>query len=680
MRSITEEINHLRTLLRYHAYQYHVLDAQKIPDVEYDRLMSKLQALEIAHPDLIAFNSPTQCIGASSLAIFDQINHKLPMLSLDNVFDEKSFLAFYKRVQDRLKINHSLTFCCELKIDGIAISLLYENRELVLAATRGDGATGENITSNARTIKAIPLHLRGVNIPSSIEIRGEVFISHSGFAQMNAEARRKNGKIFSNPRNAASGSLRQLDPGITATRPLSFFCYSIGFFKGSNLPRSHFQRLIQCKEWGLPISDNVQCCTGSEEVIAYYKKVEQKRTHLGFDIDGIVVKIDNIDEQETLGAVARAPRWATAFKFPAQERITLLRNIEFQVGRTGAITPVARLEPVLVDGVIISNATLHNVDEILRLDLRIGDTVIVRRAGDVIPQVIGLLEDRRPQDARAVVFPNQCPACGSKIERLNDASVSRCTGAIICSAQRKAALKHFVSHRAIDVKGMGDKIIEQLLKKEYIKNLPDLFLLSVNRLSSLDFIGLKSAHNLLNALEKSKRTTFARFLYALGIRGVGETIAASLATHFGSLEKLYAADISMLKEVTHVGEVVASNIRIFFDSALNQKVIAELISNKIGVRWPSLVTSTHNEKHHKNLFFGKTVLLTGSLSQLSRNDAKNYLKAFGAKTSDSVSKKIDLVIAGESAGSKLAKAKELDIKVIDEVELQRLIKNVHSEL
>lgn len=657
--------------MRHHEYLYHVLDAPEVPDAEYDRLMRELRELESVHPELITADSPTQRVGAAPLAAFDQVLHEVPMLSLDNVFDEESFLAFYKRVQDRSKSEDPLTLCCELKLDGLAVSLLYQDGELVRAATRGDGTTGENITANVRTIRAIPLRLTGDNIPRRLEVRGEVFMPQAGFEQMNQEARRQDGKIFANPRNAAAGSIRQLDPRTTAKRPLTFFCYGVGLLGGGELPRSHFARLMQFREWGLPVNDRARCCTGSDEVLAFYRQVELDRGQLGFDIDGVVIKIDDIDLQETLGFVARAPRWATAFKFPAQEQITLVREVEFQVGRTGAVTPVARLEPVLVAGVTVSNATLHNADEIERLGLRIGDTVIVRRAGDVIPQVVGVLEDRRPQGAREVVFPQHCPVCGSDVERVEGEAVARCTGGLICAAQRKEALKHFVSRRALDVEGMGDKIIEQLVEKEYVKNPADLFRLSAGILTGLDRMGTKSAQNLVNALEKSKQTSFARFLYALGIREVGESIAANLATHFGSLEKLFAADIDALKEVSDVGDVVAKHTRHFLDEELNQKVIDELVGAEIGISWPAPMAVVAEKIDSP--FAGKTVVLTGSLSQLSRDEAKDRLTALGAKVSGSVSKKTGLVIAGEAAGSKLAKAQELGIKVIDEAEMIRLL-------
>lgn len=671
MATIEQQINHLRTQLRHHEYQYHVLDAPEVPDAEYDRLMRELRELETAHPDLVTADSPTQRVGAAPLSEFGQVKHQVPMLSLDNVFDEDSYLAFYKRLQDRLKTVEPLTFCCELKLDGLAVSLLYENGELVQAATRGDGTTGENITANVRTIRAIPLRLQGDNIPARLEVRGEVFMPQPGFEAMNEEARRTGGKVFANPRNAAAGSLRQLDPRITAKRPLTFFCYGIGVLDGGELPRSHYERLQQLKAWGLPVSDRVRVCTGSQDVLEFYRQVEADRPTLGFDIDGVVVKIDSLDIQETLGFVARAPRWATAFKFPAQEQITQVKDVEFQVGRTGAITPVARLEPVLVAGVMVSNATLHNADEIERLGLRIGDTVIVRRAGDVIPQVVGVVMDERPENAREVIFPTHCPVCNSDVERVEGEAVARCTGGLICGAQRKEALKHFVSRRALDVDGMGDKIIDQLVEKEYVKNPADLFRLTAGKLTGLDRMGPKSAQNVVNALEKAKETTLARFLYALGIREVGEATAANLAAHYGSVEALKAADIDSLKAVPDVGDVVAKHVVNFLSEEHNQQVIDELLSPEINIHWPAVQVIVPEEIDSP--FSGKTVVLTGSLSVLSRDEAKDRLTALGAKVSGSVSKKTDLVIAGEAAGSKLAKAQELGIAVIDEAEMIRLL-------
>ncbi|MCB3525797.1 NAD-dependent DNA ligase LigA [Klebsiella grimontii] len=669
MESNEQKLTELRTTLRHHEYLYHVMDTPEIPDAEYDRLMRELRELEAQHPELITPDSPTQRVGAAPLAAFSQIRHEVPMLSLDNVFDEESFLAFNKRVQDRLKNTDDLTYCCELKLDGLAVSILYENGLLVQAATRGDGTTGEDITSNVRTIRAIPLKLRGDNIPQRLEVRGEVFLPQAGFEKINEEARRTGGKVFANPRNAAAGSLRQLDPRITAKRPLTFFCYGVGVLEGGELPRSHSARLQQFKFWGLPVSERVKLCHSPEEVLTYYRKVEEDRPNLGFDIDGVVIKVDSLALQEQLGFVARAPRWAVAFKFPAQEQMTFVRDVEFQVGRTGAITPVARLEPVQVAGVLVSNATLHNADEIERLGLRIGDKVVIRRAGDVIPQVVNVVLSERPEETREIVFPTHCPVCHSDVERVEGEVVTRCTGGLICGAQRKEALKHFVSRRALDVEGMGDKIIDQLVEKEYVHTPADLFQLTPGKLTGLDRMGPKSAQNVVDALEKSKETTFARFLYALGIREVGEATAAGLAAHFGTIEALEQASIDDLQKVPDVGIVVATHVRNFFAEESNREVIAQL--RKEGVRWPAPVVV--NAEEIDSPFAGKTVVLTGSLSQLSRDDAKARLVALGAKVAGSVSKKTDLVIAGEAAGSKLAKAQELGIAVIDEDEMVRLL-------
>ncbi|APB07052.1 MULTISPECIES: NAD-dependent DNA ligase LigA [Raoultella] len=669
MEPIEQKLTELRTTLRHHEYLYHVMDTPEIPDAEYDRLMRELRELEAQHPDLITPDSPTQRVGAAPLASFSQVRHEVPMLSLDNVFDEESFLAFNKRVQDRLKSSDDLIYCCELKLDGLAVSILYENGVLVQAATRGDGTTGEDITANVRTIRAIPLRLRGDNIPQRLEVRGEVFLPQAGFEKINEEARRTGGKVFANPRNAAAGSLRQLDPRITAKRPLTFFCYGVGALTGGELPESHSGRLQQFKAWGLPVSDRVTLCHTPEEVLTYYRKVEEDRPNLGFDIDGVVIKVDSLALQEQLGFVARAPRWAVAFKFPAQEQMTFVRDVEFQVGRTGAITPVARLEPVHVAGVLVSNATLHNADEIERLGLRIGDKVVIRRAGDVIPQVVNVVLSDRPEETREIVFPTHCPVCNSDVERVEGEAVTRCTGGLICGAQRKEALKHFVSRRALDVEGMGDKIIDQLVEKEYVHTPADLFRLTAGKLTGLDRMGPKSAQNVVNALGKSKATTFARFLYALGIREVGEATAAGLAAYFATIEALEQATIEELQKVPDVGIVVATHVFHFFAEENNRDVIAQLRAE--GVNWPAPVVV--NAEEIDSPFAGKTVVLTGSLSQLSRDDAKARLMALGAKVAGSVSKKTDLVIAGEAAGSKLAKAQELGIAVIDEAEMLRLL-------
>ncbi|MEW2739640.1 NAD-dependent DNA ligase LigA [Providencia rettgeri] len=665
-----QEIDELKKQLRHHEYQYHVLDAPEIPDVEYDKLMQRLKEIEAQHPELVTSDSPTQRVGAAPLAAFDTVRHEIPMLSLDNVFDEESYLAFDKRVRDRLKNHQELTFCCELKLDGLAVSLLYENGELVQAATRGDGTVGENITANVRTIRAIPLRLTGSNIPDRVEIRGEVFMPQKGFEALNEQARKTDGKVFANPRNAAAGSLRQLDPRITAKRPLTFYCYGVGVVEGGTLPDTHYDRLMQFKAWGLPVSDYVQLRVGHQAVLDFYHEIEQVRPELGFDIDGVVIKVNSIAIQEELGFVSRAPRWATAFKFPAQEQVTLLKDVEFQVGRTGAITPVARLEPVQVAGVVVSNATLHNADEIERLGVHIGDTVIIRRAGDVIPQIVSVVVDNRPADSREIVFPTHCPVCGSDIERVEGEAIARCTGGLICGAQRKEALKHFVSRRAMDVDGMGDKIIDQLVEKEYVKTPADLYQLSAGILTGLDRMGPKSAQNLVDALNKSKQTTLARFIYALGIREVGEATAANLAAHYTTLDAVMTADEESLKTVQDIGHVVAKHVVNFFREPHNQAVIEDLLT-KANIHWPEV--KVVNSAEIDSPFAGKTVVLTGSMSILTRDEAKDKLVALGAKVSGSVSKKTDLVIAGEAAGSKLAKANELGIRVIDENELIRLL-------
>ncbi|MFB6422202.1 MAG: NAD-dependent DNA ligase LigA [Candidatus Malihini olakiniferum] len=669
---LASRVAELHAKLRYHEHKYHVEDASEIPDIEYDRLMNELKTIEADHTELITLDSPTQRVGAVPSSSFKTVHHEVPMLSLDNVFDKKSYLAFYKRVQDRLKSSEDLTFCCELKFDGLAVSLLYENGILIQAATRGDGMTGEDITANIRTISAIPLRLRSDNIPKRVEVRGEVFMKHSSFEKMNNKARSIGSKTFANPRNAAAGSLRQLDPGITAKRPLTFFCYGVGLQEGGILPESHLARLMQLREWGLPVSNHIRLCTGSTEVLAFYCYAEQERAALGFDIDGVVIKLDDIALQERLGFFSRALRWAVSFKFPAQEQLTWLYSVDFQVGRTGVITPIARLDPVSVGGVMVSNATLHNCNEIERLGIQIGDRVIVRRAGDVIPQVVCVVEAERSADTRPIEFPLHCPACGSNVNRIKGEAVMRCTGGMICSAQRKEALNHFVSRRALNVEGMGKKVIDQLVEKGYIKTPADLFKLTANILTRFHRMGPKSALNLVNALEKSKATTFARFLFALGIRGVGEAISANLAQHFSTLDNLFLADEGALLEVINIGPVMAKHVYYFLQEKHNQQVIHELVDpNGINIFWPEI--EKKNSGILDNPFAGKTIVLTGSLSQLFRDEANDRLRALGAKVNGSISKKTDILIVGKSAGSKLAKAKKLNIPVINETEMIYLL-------
>ncbi|WMQ73200.1 MAG: DNA ligase [Sodalis sp.] len=672
MEQIEQQILRLREQLRHWEYLYYVASAPEVPDSEYDRVMAELRELEAKRPDLLTTDSPSQRVGGQAQNSFGQVRHEVPMLSLDNVFEEPGFLAFDKRVRDRLKRDDDITYCCELKLDGMAVSLLYENGALVRAATRGDGATGENITANARTIRTIPLDLKdNGDLPRLLEIRGEVFMSEAGFQRLNETAKREGGKVFANPRNAAAGSLRQLDPAITAKRPLTFYCYGVGLLEDGALPESHWERLQQFKTWGVPVSDRVRRCTGSAAVLTFYQQVHEARATLGFDIDGVVIKVDSLVLQKRLGFVARAPRWAIAYKFPPQEQLTLVRDVEFQVGRTGVITPVARLEPVLLSGAMVSNATLHNADEIERLGLVIGDTVIVRRAGDVIPKIVGVVASKRPEDARPVVFPSHCPVCGSGVECIEGKAVLRCTAGLVCAAQRKGALKHFVSRRAMDIDGMGDKIINQLVRRELVKTPADLFRLTKEILARLERIGPKSAQNLLDALENAKQTTFARFLYALGIREVGEATASNLASAYGSLDTLIAADIDSLTGVQGIGKIVATHVSHFFEESHNLEVIRELLNPTIGIHWP--VPAAASVSAGDNPFAGKTIVLTGSLSTLSRDEAKDRLVALGARVSGSVSAKTDLLIAGEMAGSKLSKAQQLNIPIMDETEMMRFL-------
>lgn len=661
--SLQQQIDKLRQDLRRYEYEYHVLDNPTIPDAEYDRLFHQLKALEATHPELITADSPTQRVGAKPLSGFAQIRHEIPMLSLDNVFSDEEFYAFVKRIEDRLiRLPEPLTFCCEPKLDGLAVSILYVNGVLTQAATRGDGTTGEDITANIRTIRNIPLQLLMDNPPARLEVRGEVFMPHEGFERLNQQALEKGEKTFANPRNAAAGSLRQLDPKITSKRPLVLNAYGIGIAEGVDLPNTHYDRLQWLKSIGIPVNPEIRLCNGTDEVLDFYRDIQNKRSSLGYDIDGTVLKINDIALQEKLGFISKAPRWAIAYKFPAQEELTRLNDVEFQVGRTGAITPVAKLEPVFVAGVTVSNATLHNGDEIQRLDIAIGDTVVIRRAGDVIPQIIGVLHDRRPADARPIVFPETCPVCDSAIVRIEGEAVARCTGGLFCAAQRKEALKHFVSRKAMDIDGVGGKLIEQLVDRELIHTPADLFKLDLTTLTRLERMGAKSAENALASLEKAKNTTLARFIFALGIREVGEATALNLANHFKTLEALQNADLEALQQVPDVGEVVANRILAFWHEPHNVAVVNDLIQQ--GVHWETVETKEVTE----NRFKGKTVVLTGTLTQMGRNEAKALLQDMGAKVSGSVSAKTDFVIAGDAAGSKLTKAQELGVAVLTEEE------------
>lgn len=665
---IQEQLNQLRETLHYHGVKYYVEDNPEIPDAEYDRMMRELIDLEAQHPELVTLDSPSQRVGGVPLSAFESVAHEIPMLSLDNAFDDSELNAFHKRMRDRAPAAAFDVFCCEPKLDGLAVSLLYENGVLVQAATRGDGATGENITDNVRTIKAIPLKLQGSGWPQRIEVRGEVFMPKAGFEKLNELALKKGEKVFVNPRNAAAGSLRQLDSKITATRPLSFYAYSVGVVDGATLSESHYERFLQLKGWGLPMCPETRLVGSLDDVKAYYQDILVRRDELPYEIDGVVIKVDDVALQEQLGFVARAPRWAIAYKFPAQEEITILNEVEFQVGRTGAITPVAKLEPVFVGGVTVSNATLHNADEIERLGVMIGDCVMIRRAGDVIPQIVSVVKDRRPDNARKIVFPTHCPVCQSEVERVEGEAVARCSGGLVCQAQRKEALKHFVSRKAMDVDGLGDKVIEQLVDREMVETPADLFKLSAGVLTVLDRMGPKSAQNIVDSLNKSKETTLPRFLYSLGIREVGEATAANLARHFKTLDSVKYSTHEQLIEVQDIGGIVASHITSFFAQDKNLKVIDELLEQ--GICWADIEEKSDDVPQP---LAGKTVVLTGTLSQLSRSDAKAALQNLGAKVTGSVSKKTDILFAGENAGSKLAKAQELGIEIRTEQDLVEML-------
>ncbi|WP_345843779.1 NAD-dependent DNA ligase LigA [Shewanella algae] len=666
MQAIENEIDQLISTINEHNIRYYVDDNPSIPDAEYDRLMQRLKTLEAEHPELQRSDSPSLRVGGLALAKFEQVTHLKPMLSLDNAFSEEDFAAFHKRVTDRVG---EFSYCCEPKLDGLAVSILYRDGVLERAATRGDGAVGEDITENVRTIRAVPLKLRGDDYPPLLEVRGEVFMPKAAFEALNERNRVKGDKLFVNPRNAAAGSLRQLDSKITASRALAFYAYALGVVEPESFPLAdtHLGQLQQLKTWGLPVSSEIRLAKDLSEVDDYYRDIMARRSALAYEIDGVVFKVNSIEAQQTLGFVSRAPRWAIAYKFPAQEEMTLLEGVDFQVGRTGAVTPVARLKPVFVGGVTVSNATLHNADEIARLGVKVGDTVIIRRAGDVIPQVVALVPEKRPEDAKEICFPAQCPVCGSQVERLEGEAVARCTGGLFCEAQRKEAIKHFASRKALDIDGMGDKIVEQLIDKELVESPADLFSLTASALTMLERMGLKSATNLVQAIEAAKQTTLAKFLYALGIREVGESTAANLARHFKELDALKQASVEQLIEVEDVGAIVAQHVAHFFAQPHNLEVIDKLLA--AGVTWPAIEAPSEDEQPLK----GQTWVLTGTLSQMSRTDAKAQLEALGAKVSGSVSKKTDCVVAGEAAGSKLTKANELGVKVLDEAGLLALL-------
>jgi len=658
---INEQWLQLKEQIELHNYRYYVLDEPELPDAEYDRLMRQLLALEAKYPQLKTADSPSQKVGGEALEQFNKIAHLAPMLSLDNVFSENELKDFGKRIEQRLGKISELCFTCEPKLDGLAISIIYLNGVLNTAVTRGDGHLGEEVTQNVKTLRNLPLKLQGTDYPELLEIRGEIFIPRSEFERLNEEALQNNQKTYANPRNVAAGSLRQLDPKITAKRKLKVYCYSLGKVSDDFvMPKTHYQRLQQLKSWGLPICPEIEQAQSIQGCYQYFNKIAEIRNQLPYEIDGVVYKVDNIDFQDRLGFVSRAPRWAIAHKFPAQEEITQLLGVDFQVGRTGAITPVARLEPVFVSGVTVSNATLHNMDEINRLRIKINDWVIIRRAGDVIPQIVSVVISKRDETCIDIEFPTHCPVCNALIERVENEAVARCSGGLFCSAQQVESIKHFASRKAMNIDGLGDKLIEQLAQEKLIQNASDLYHLTAEPLLGLDRMAQKSVNNLLDSIEKSKSTTLAKFIYALGIREVGETTAGLLAIHFANLEALMQADLDTLLSIQDVGPIVAKHILTFFQQQHNQEIVAQLIAS--GIHWPTMSMIDPDLLPLK----GQTWVLTGTLEHLNRQNAKEMLENLGAKVSGSVSSKTHCVVAGVAAGSKLAKAQDLDIRVIDE--------------
>ncbi|MGZ5817349.1 MAG: NAD-dependent DNA ligase LigA [Burkholderiaceae bacterium] len=664
----------LKAELDRHSHAYYVLDSPTIPDAEYDKLFGELQTIEQAHPELITSDSPTQRVGGAPLPQFAQIRHSVPMLSLSNGFEEADIVAFDRRVREGLETEKPVAYAAELKFDGLAINLRYENGMLVEAATRGDGATGENVTANIRTIRAIPLRLHTDNPPTVLDIRGEVLMYKSDFAKLNARQREAEQKEFANPRNAAAGSLRQLDSRITAQRTLRFFAYGIGLLEGADMPDTHSGLLDWYVKLGVPVCNERAVVHGAQGLLDFFHTIGEKRTSLPYDIDGVVYKVNRVQQQQRLGFVSRAPRFAIAHKFPAEEATTIVQDINVQVGRTGAITPVARLAPVAVGGVIVTNATLHNEDEVRRKDIQIGDTVIVRRAGDVIPEVVSFVPEMRPATARKFVMPTTCPVCGSAILKLEDEAIARCSGGWIkCPAQRKGGLLHFVSRRAMDIEGLGEQLVDQLVDKDIITTAADLYKLGFTALAELDRMAEKSAQNILDALEKSKHTTLARFIYALGIRHVGEATAKELARHFGNLDALLHASEEQLLEVSDIGPVVARSIIAFLSDPLNLELIEQLRAT--GVHWPEGAPAERKAQ----VLQGQTFVLTGTLPTLSRDEAKEIIESAGGKVAGSVSKKTSYVVAGEEAGSKLAKAEELGVTILDEAAFLLLLKQDHEK-
>ncbi|MCU7880200.1 MAG: NAD-dependent DNA ligase LigA [Candidatus Thiodiazotropha sp. (ex Lucinoma aequizonata)] len=668
--AVVKRIETLRNEINYHSRQYYVFDEPVIPDTEYDRLFRELQNLEAEFPQFIIADSPTQRVGDIPLVGFNEVSHGLPMLSLDNAFGEEEMGEFERRIRDRLKLDggEKISYLAEPKLDGLAVNLRYEQGCLVLGATRGDGRRGEDVISNVRTINAVPLKLQGNDWPPILEVRGEVFTPREGFEALNKRARELGEKSFVNPRNAAAGSLRQLDPRLTAKRPLSFYTYGFGEVAPAPIASTQSESIYRLRHWGLPTSPLQKMVTGIQECINYYRQIVQQRDTLPYDVDGVVFKVDDLNRQQQLGFVSRAPRWAIAYKFPAQEEMTQVESIEFQVGRTGAITPVARLNPVFVGGVTVSNATLHNMDEVMRKDVQPGDTVVVRRAGDVIPEVVNVVLVKRKDGADPIILPTLCPVCSSEISKPEGEAVARCSGGLFCPAQRKEAIKHFASRKAMDIEGLGDKLVDQLVEQGLVDNPADLFQLTLEQLSGLEQMAEKSARNLLDALEKSKLTTLAHFLFSLGIREVGEATAQSLANQFFILDALQQADEEHLQETQNVGPIVAAHTVSFFRQAHNREVIEQLL--KAGIHWPEVEPQAADQQP----LLGKTIVITGILSR-SRDLIKQELQMLGAKITGSPSKKTDYLIAGEEAGSKLAKAEQLGVKILDEAALHTLLES-----
>ena len=669
--AVHQRYQRLKSELNQYNHAYYVLDDPSVPDSEYDRLMRELQDIELQYAELQTPDSPSQRVGGKALDSFSQVKHEVPMLSLDNAFSDTEMVDFERRIKDRINLaqGQNLTYACEPKLDGVAVSLIYQNGLLIRGATRGDGSVGEDITANVRTIKSIPLRLQGDDYPELLEVRGEIYMPRDGFNEFNTKAREAGGKPFVNPRNAAAGSLRQLDSKITATRPLEMCAYSVGQYQGDQKPDSHFAMLKLLGTLGFKINQHIKQVEGIDACEVYYQYLNGLRDQLDYDIDGIVYKVNDFKLQQRLGFVAKAPRWAIARKFPAQEEMTRLLDVEFQVGRTGAVTPVARLEPVFVGGVTVGNATLHNADEIKRLGVCVGDTVIVRRAGDVIPQIAKVVLEKRPQDAQPIVFPDRCPVCQSSVKRVEGEAVARCTGGLFCGAQTKEAIKHYASRKAMDIDGLGDKLVDALVDHELIYSVADLYELKLEKLINLERMAQKSAENLLNSIEASKQTTLAKFLYSLGIREVGEATAQTLANNFGTLDAVIAATVEQLLDVEDVGPVVARHIVDFFRNPDNLSIV-EAIRN-FGVQWKGI-----DQTAQALPLKGQTWVLTGTLETMSRAEAKDRLQQFGAKVAGSVSAKTHAVVAGPGAGSKLNKAQALDIQVLTEQSLIEFLDNL----